>query len=142
MVSSNIDKVHNKFDKNYSQLIARGAIVDDPIHILFEAYLAVLCHNFKKYIHGQHKDYLDGKLTNITHEALMTLAKHKFYWLKTKELWGAKSPDNKKIVAMTAALNTLKGQLKLDPKLSAITNEGKKKGNKINKKKNKENTYK
>jgi hypothetical protein len=29
---------------------------------------------------------------------------------------------------MTAALNALKGQLKLDPKLSAIANEGKKKG--------------
>jgi hypothetical protein len=30
-----------------------------------------------------------------------------------------------KIVAMTATLNALKGQLKLDPKLSAIVNEGK-----------------
>jgi hypothetical protein len=52
-----------------------------------------------------------------------------------------KSPDNKKIVAMTAALNVLKGQLKLDPKLSTIANEGKKKGNnKDKKKKNKKNT--
>ncbi len=30
---------------------------------------------------------------------------------------------------MTATLNTLKGQLKLDPKLSAIANNGNKKGN-------------
>ncbi len=72
----------------------------------------------------------------------MTLAKRKFDWLKTKQLWGAKSPDNKKIVAMTATLNVLKGQLKLDPKLSAIANEGKKKGNnKDKKKKNKESTF-
>jgi hypothetical protein len=42
---------------------------------------------------------------------------------------------------MTAALNALKGQLKLDPKLSTIANEGKKKGNKRDKKKNKKNTY-
>jgi hypothetical protein len=42
---------------------------------------------------------------------------------------------------MTAALNVPKGQLKLDPKLSAIVNEGKKKGNKKDKKKNKKNTY-
>jgi hypothetical protein len=42
---------------------------------------------------------------------------------------------------MTVALNALNGQLKLDPKLSAIANEGKKKGNnKDNKKKNKKNT--
>ncbi len=29
MVSGNIDKVHCKFDKNYTQLIARGMTVDN-----------------------------------------------------------------------------------------------------------------
>ncbi len=77
-VSGDIDKVHNKFDKNYSQLIARGATVNNPIGILFEAYLVVPCHHFKSYIRQQHEDYLDGKLTTITHEALMTSAKCKF----------------------------------------------------------------
>jgi hypothetical protein len=48
--SGDIDKVHSKFDKNYSQLIARGATVDNPIGILFEAYLVVPCHHFKSYI--------------------------------------------------------------------------------------------
>jgi hypothetical protein len=86
MVSGNIDKVHNEFDKNYSQLIARGATVDDSISILFEAYLVIPCHNFKLYICQQHKDYLNGKLTTITHETLMTSAKCKFDWLKTKGL--------------------------------------------------------
>jgi hypothetical protein len=42
---------------------------------------------------------------------------------------------------MATALNALKGQLKLDPKISAIANEGKKKGNKRDKKKNKKSTY-
>jgi hypothetical protein len=78
-VSSNIDKVHNKFDKNYSQLLARGTTVDDPIGILFNAYLVVPCHNFKMHIRRQHKDYLDGKLTTtITHKALIASAKRKF----------------------------------------------------------------
>jgi hypothetical protein len=77
----------------------------------------------------QHDDYLDGKLT-ITHEALMASAKAKMGYLKLKGKWGAKSLDNKKIVAMAAEINALKGQLKLNPKLSAITKEGKKKGNK------------
>jgi hypothetical protein len=103
-------------------LIARGATVDNPTGILFKAYLIILCHNFKTYICRQHKDYLDGKLITITHEALMISAKCKFN-LKTKGFWGVKSPDDGKIVAMTASLNTLKGQLKLDPKLSAIANE-------------------
>jgi hypothetical protein len=52
----------------------------------------------------------------------MTLAKSKFNWLKTKGLWGAKSPDDEKIVAMTAALNVLKGQPKLDSKFGTIAN--------------------
>jgi hypothetical protein len=77
-VSGNIDKVHNKFDKNYSQLIARGATIDDPIGILSKAYLVVPCHNFKSYICRQHKDYLKGNLTAITHEALMNSANCKF----------------------------------------------------------------
>jgi hypothetical protein len=121
--------------------IARGTTANDPIGILFEAYLMVPCHNFKTYICCQLEDYLDGKLTTITHKALMTLAKRKFDWLKTKGLWGAKSPDVKTIVAMTAALNALKGQLKLDHKLSAIANEGKKKGNNKDKKTKKQEEY-
>ncbi len=79
-VSGNIDKVHSKFNTNYSQLIARGVTINDPISILFEAYLVVPCHHFKLYIHRQHEDYLGGKLTTITHEALMTFAKCKFDW--------------------------------------------------------------
>jgi hypothetical protein len=49
-VKGNIDKIHEEFNKNYSQKIARGATVDDPIQILFDAYEAVPCYNFKKYI--------------------------------------------------------------------------------------------
>jgi hypothetical protein len=77
-VSGDIDKVHNKFDKNYPQLIARGTTVDNPIGILFEAYLVIPCHNFKSYNCHQHKDYVDGKLTTINHKALMTFTKRKF----------------------------------------------------------------
>ena len=34
-----IDKINMEFDMNYSQLLARGATLNDPIGILFEAYL-------------------------------------------------------------------------------------------------------
>jgi hypothetical protein len=77
----------------------------------------------------QHDDYLNGKLT-ITHKALIATAKAKMDYLKLKGKWGAKSPDNKKILAMAAEITALKGQLKLNPKLSAIAEERKKKGNK------------
>ncbi len=57
------------------------------------------------------------------------MAKRKFDFLKTKGKWGAKSPDDKKIVATTAEITALKGKLKLDPKLSAIAGKGEEKDN-------------
>jgi hypothetical protein len=129
LVNGNIDKINSEFDQKYSQIIARGATVDNPIGIIFEAYSVVPCYNFTTYMKRQHDDYLDGKLT-VTHEALMASAKAKMDNLKLKGKWGAKSPDDKKIVAMAAEITALKGQLKLDPKLSAIAKEGKRKGNK------------
>jgi hypothetical protein len=65
MVGGDINKVHSEFNKNYSQLIARGVTNNDPIGILFEAYLVVPCHRFKLYICQQHEDYLDGKLRRM-----------------------------------------------------------------------------
>jgi hypothetical protein len=128
-VSGDIDKINSEFDQNYSQIIARGATVDNPIDIIFKAYSIVPCYNFMTYMKRQHDDYLDRTLT-ITHETLMASAKAKMDYLKLKGKWGAKSPEDEKIVAMAAKINALKGQLKLDPKLSAIAEEGKKKGNK------------
>ncbi len=98
MVSGNIDKVHSKFDKNYSQLIARGATVDNPIGILFEAYLLVPCYHFKLYICQQHEDYLDGKLPTITHKALMTSTKCKFDWLRPKDSGGPYPQTTKRLL--------------------------------------------
>ncbi len=139
MVKGNIDKVNAEFNTNYSQLLAQGATLNDPIGILFEAYLLVPCYNFTKYISTKHDEYLDRNLTSLTHQAMMSMAKCKFDFLKMKGKWGAKSPDDKKIVAMAAKINSLKGQLKLDPKLSTIT--GNKKGDvKSSKKENKKNT--
>ncbi len=73
----------------------------------------------------------------------MATAKAKMDYLKLKGKWGAESPNDKEIVALAAEITALKGQLKLNPKLSAIAEEGKKKGNngeKGKKWKNKKNT--
>ncbi len=75
----------------------------------------------------KHNGYLDGSLT-MTHKALMASGKAYFDYFKNKGQWGAKSPNNEKIVAMAAKINALKGQLKLDPKLSAIAKDKKKGG--------------
>ena len=74
-VKGDIDKINMEFDTNYSQLLARGATLDDPIGILFEACLLVPCYNFTKYIGTKHDEYLDGNLSRLTHEAMMSMAK-------------------------------------------------------------------
>jgi len=50
MVNGDINKIHGKFDRNHSQLLARSTPVDDPIGLLFDAYLIVPCHTVKEYI--------------------------------------------------------------------------------------------
>ncbi len=51
------------------------------------------------------------------------MAKGKFDWLVSKKKWGAKSPDDKKIVAMAAEIKNLKGQFKLHSKLVEIADK-------------------
>jgi hypothetical protein len=144
-VKGNINNLHGKFDRKCSQLLARDTAVDDPIGLLFNAYLVVPCHSFKEYICHHHDGWLDGKLTGMTREILMTFATCKCNYLKTRRTWGAKSPYDKNIIAILAALNALKGHLMLDDKHRDVI-KGKKarareKGKGGNKKmKNKKNT--
>ena len=105
-VSGDVDKINTEFNKNYSQILARGATVDDPLNILFNAYLVVPCYHFKTYMKQKHNGYLDGTLT-LTHEVLMAFAKAHFDYLKNTGQWGAKSPDDEKIVAMAAEINAM-----------------------------------
>ncbi len=126
-MNGDINKIHSKFDRNHPQLLACSATIDNPIGLLFDAYSVVLCHNFKEYIRRHHDDWLDRKLTGMTHKTLMTFVTRKCNYLKTKGTWGAKSPGDKKIVAMLAVLNALKGHLKLSDKLGHII-KGKGKG--------------
>ncbi len=131
-VNGDINKINSEFDKNYTQLLARGATVNDPVGLLFEAYNVVGCYNFKTYIKRHYDNYLDGKLIRFTHETLMTSAMRKYDWLRQKGQWGAKSPDDEKIVAMAAQLETLKGHLKADKSLEDALNDDKKTRNKKN----------
>ncbi len=83
-----------------------------------------------------HEDYLNGKLPTMTHESLMGMAKSKFNYLCNKGMWGAKSHNDDKIVAMTATINKLKEQLKMSPQLTAVVEmENKKKKGQKNKNK-------
>jgi hypothetical protein len=115
-IKGDIKLLHSYFESNYTQIIARGATVDDPVDILFSVYMVIPCNNFRSYIKRKQDAYTDGTLT-LMHEELIILATNKFNLLKQEGTWGANSPDKDKIMAMQAVLSTLRGQFQLDPNL-------------------------
>jgi hypothetical protein len=130
-VIGDVDLINSYFNTNYTQILARGATVNNPIAKIFDAYLSVPDYNFKQYISKKKDDYHDGNLgASFTHENLMAQATTKFTYLKVHQIWGAKSPDEEKLIAIIA---DLKGKLKLAPNL-----EKKKKNKKDNKAKDKD----
>ncbi len=46
-VNGNIDLINSYFNVNYSQILAQGSTINDPIAKLFDAYLVVPDFNFK-----------------------------------------------------------------------------------------------
>jgi hypothetical protein len=113
-IKGDIKLLHSYFDSNYTQIIARGATVDNPIDILFSAHMVVPCNNFRSYIKRKQDAYTDGTLT-LMHEELIMLATNKFNLLKQEGTWGAKSPDEDKIIAIQGELTALRGQFQLAP---------------------------
>jgi hypothetical protein len=76
-IKGDIELLHSYFDSNYTQIIACGATVDNPIDILFSVYMVVPCNNFRSYINCKQDAYTDGTHT-LTHEELIMLATNKF----------------------------------------------------------------
>jgi hypothetical protein len=121
-------------------------MVNDPVNILFSAYMVVPCNNLRSYIKRKQDAYTDGTLT-LMQEELIMLATNKFNLLKQEGTWEAKSPDEHKIVAMQAELTALRGQFQLAPNLKRAAGAkdedkagGKKQGGRDNRKqKNKKN---
>jgi hypothetical protein len=139
-IKGDIELLHSYFDSNYTQIIAHGATVNNPVNILSSAYIVIPCNNFKSYIKRKQYAYTDGTLA-LMHKELIMLATNKFNLLKHEETWGAKSPDKDKIVAMQAELTALRGQFQLAPNLKKVAGAkdgdkagGKKEGGGNNKK--------
>jgi hypothetical protein len=110
-----LPKIHALFHQYYTQLIARGASIDDPIGILFQIYLTINCTNFRNYIQRKHDMYYDGETPTLTHETLMASATDKYNYLVNKGQWCQETDTH--VVALAAEVEKLKGQLKLAPAL-------------------------
>jgi hypothetical protein len=89
-IKGNINLLHSYFVNNYSQIIARGATVNNPVDILFTAYSVVPCAHFCLYIKGKRDNYTDG-MAPYTHEQLILLASNKYNLLVQEGVFGSKS---------------------------------------------------
>jgi hypothetical protein len=99
--NGNIDEIHTYFNQNFAQLKARGQSMDDVHTILFEAYLqGVPDATFHNYMSRLQDDWMDqlGDMKDAMHEDIMKKAKAKFDLLVNSRKWGAKSPDQEKII--------------------------------------------
>ena len=123
-IKGDINLLHSYFDNNYSQIITQGATVDDPVDILFTAYSVVPCAHFCLYIKGKRNDYTNGTAI-YTHEQLILLASNKYNLLVQEGIFGAKSLEEEKIIAMQAELTALKGQFALAPSLQRAAGDKK-----------------
>jgi hypothetical protein len=80
-IKGDIELLHSYSDSNYTQIIARGAAVINPVDILFSAFMVIPCNKFRSYIKRKQDAYTDGTLT-LMHKELIMLATNKFNLLK------------------------------------------------------------
>jgi hypothetical protein len=123
--NGNIDRIHTYFNHNYAQLNAHGQSINDVHIILFDTYLqGVPDATFHDYIRRLQDDWMDqtGDTRDATHEDIMKKAKAKFDLLVNSGKWGAKSPDQEKIILLKAQVIELK-DLKLSVQLIHMLKE-------------------
>ena len=106
-----IDKFHLYFYTNYNQLVGRGEHIDDPLLLLWDGYKVCIDSIFKKYMEPKEEDFLEERdyIKYIIYERLITMATNMYNILKKSGEWKAKSPEEEKIVALSAELNNVKG---------------------------------
>ena len=116
----NIDEIHTYFDVNYSQLKARGEEYDDKMPTLWQAYAQSGDATLVKYADDLHTKYFDGELpANFDHIELMRRMKAKFDYLVSRGTYGALSPEQEQIIALTAQLEQVSGEtLRLSKKMA------------------------
>jgi hypothetical protein len=122
-INSDIVEFNNYVKLNRDGLLARGEGCDDLMVNLFKGYAAAGDDNFVKYMADHKTKYDDGE--DYTPEQLMQLALNKFTNLTCSKQWGALSPEQEKIVALTTEVKTIKDtNLKLSKAIIQASNKG------------------
>lgn len=120
MVKGDIDLFHKYVYENVAQLHGRGEKCNDLVQCLFDAYRQAPDTEFVRYMTNLEDDYQNdhNDMGDIADVDLRTKAEGKFNTLRTLKTWGAKSPADQKIIAMSSEISSLRGKLALAGKAS------------------------
>jgi hypothetical protein len=134
---SDIDQFHEYFTTCHTQLIGRGEVIDDIRAILWKGYAVCEDVTFREWMQGRRDEYLEERdwIKDITHEELIAMATTKFNLLRQEGKWGAKSPEQQQLIALSAEMEKLRGELKLAGKAKIIDSHKPKDKEKFKKKK-------
>ena len=94
------------------QLAARGETSTDMLSNLFTGYLAAKDRAFVSYIDKKLELYEEG--VDISYNQLMLWARQKYDLLRDKGVWNAPTPEEEKILALTAQVNRMSEKLKAE----------------------------
>ncbi len=92
------------------QLAARGETSTDMLSNLFTGYLAAKDKAFVAYIDKKLELYEEG--VDVNYNQLMLWARQKYDLLRDKGTWNAPTPEEEKIIALTAQVNKMSEKLR------------------------------
>ena len=131
---SDVPKLHMEYREVTALLTGRGKTDYDGLKYLFRAYALCKDKEFRDYIKRKKEDHDDAYPNSpLTVDKLIQAAQNK-YTLRTREsgnVWGSKTPDEERIVAMAAQLEEmaltaqsekLRGGLQLTDRVAAVAN--------------------
>ena len=115
-VNSDIEKFNQYVRQKQQDLLYRGEDTQDLYANLFKGYMACSDGNFKAYIQRVIDRYNEGENMTINH--ILSKALTKYMELKQAGSWNKPTPDQEKILALTASFEALKDKnLKLSNSL-------------------------
>ena len=131
-IDSDITKLHQEYNEVTSLLAGRGKTGIDGLKFLFRAYAVCKDPEFRDYMKRKKEEHDDNfPNSQLTPEKLMYMAQNK-YTLRTREganVWGSKSKEEDRIVALTSEIEALKvealkGNLKLSDNITSNYGKG------------------
>lgn len=109
-LKSDIAKFNDHVDSIVLDLAAGGETSSDLLMYLFKSYLLVEDKVFNQFILNKKEKYEEGDPA-ITPQALMDMALIKFNTLRQSKTWKVKTPEEEKLIALTAQLKEVKDKI-------------------------------